>query len=663
MAMKQIHIYGLREDRKRFLEKLQSMGAVEVASRELPEEGFVREDHEIRAQELERAAATAEQALAIVNEAAPEKKGLLASLSGRREIDAKELEASAQCAEELLAVCRRVIALSKEKAENAAEGVRVRAAIAQLEPWQALDIPFGFSGTRETAAFVGSFPAPYTQETLAAALAEQEETLLFDLELVNTAYAQTCAVVVVPKEQREKAEAALRALSFSRPSGGADTLPADKMRELREREQALLASTAALETEIVSYADRRRDLETLVDHLTARAEKHRVISGLDQSRHTFLLKGYVTAEDSERVCRELEALGPVAVELTDADPETAPVKLKNNAFAQPAESIVMMYAAPGVTDIDPTPVMAFFFYFFFGMMFSDAGYGLLMAVVCAIAMKKLRPEKAMRNNMRLFRNCGISTFLWGLVFGSFFGDAPAALYTHYTGITPVFHTVTGAESNMPCLFNPIEDAIVLLVISIALGLVQVLAGLACKFYILWKQGNRLDAVFDVGFWMLLLLGLAILAGGLVWSPLMTVGGVIAILSALGLVVTQGRNKKGPMKVLGGLASLYDITGYISDLMSYSRLLALGLTTGVMGMVFNTLSTMFGTSALSIIPMVLIFVVGHAINFGLNVLGSYVHTMRLQYVEMFGKFYEGGGRAFAPFAFHSKYTKVQEEKQV
>lgn len=663
LAMKQICIYGLKEDRKRFLETLQALGAVEVTPGEMPAEGFSREDHETEAQALDRSASLAEQALAIVNEAAPEKKGLLASFSGRREITADERAEAAEHAEAWLEACERVLALSKEKAEHVAEGVRIRAAVAQLEPWRTLDVPFGFSGTRETAAFIGAFPQQYTQESLAQALAEQEPELLFDFELVNASFAQTCAVILVPAAQRELAENALRTLGFSRPGGAADTLPAEKLQELRAQEEARVAALASLQEQIVAYAEQRHDFELLVDYLSARAEKHRVVSVLDQSRHTFALRGYVTAEDSDRVCQTLEALGPVAIELTDADPEQAPVKLKNNAFAKPAEGIVMMYAAPGVGDIDPTPITAFFYYFFFGMMFSDAAYGLLMAVACAIVLKKVKLEEKMRNNVRLFRNCGISTFLWGLVFGSFFGDAPAALYTHYTGITPVFHTLTGAESNMPCLFNPIEDAIVLLVISIALGLLQVLAGLGCKFYILWKQGNKLDAVFDVGFWMLLLVGLAVLAGGMVWAPLMTVGAVISVACAVGLVLTQGRNKKGPMKVLGGLASLYDITGYISDLMSYSRLLALGLTTGVMGMVFNTLSTMFGTSALSIIPMLLIFVLGHAINFGLNVLGSYVHTMRLQYVEMFAKFYEGGGRAFAPFAFHSKYTKVQEEKQV
>ncbi len=322
-------------------------------------------------------------------------------------------------------------------------------------------------------------------------------------------------------------------------------------------------------------------------------------------------------------------------------------------LAAPAESIVEMYAMPGPGDIDPTPLMSFFFYLFFGMMFSDAAYGLLLIFGTWWLQKAYRPDPPMAANLRLFRNCGVSTFLWGLVFGSFFGDAPAVIANHYFG----------TNWKMPALIDPINDAMTLMVISIVFGLVQIMTGIGAKFYVLWKNGDRTGAIFDCGFWLLLLTGVALLAAGMVAQPvLQTIGIGLMIASAVGLVLTQGRDKKGPMKLLSGFASLYDVTGYVSDLMSYTRLLALGLTTGVMGQVFNTLSTMFGTGIVSIIPMLLVFLVGHAINFGLNALGAYVHTIRLQYVEMFSKFYEGGGRKFRPFAFHSEYTTLQEERK-
>ena len=323
----------------------------------------------------------------------------------------------------------------------------------------------------------------------------------------------------------------------------------------------------------------------------------------------------------------------------------------------PAESIVNMYSPPSHDDIDPTPLLAFFFYFFFGMMFSDAGYGLLMVIGTGLAIKLFKPDKEMRNTLKLFQYCGVSTFFWGLIFASFFGDAPATLYNYFTG----------ADITMEQIFpwptiDPQKDALMLMIISIAFGLVHILVGMGCKFYVCLRQKDYGGAFFDTGLWMLMLIGFAVLAAGMAFGQtLVYVGAGIAIFCAIGLVLTQGRNKKGFGKVIGGLASLYDITGYISDLLSYSRLLALGLTTGVMAQVFNMLSTMFGKSWFGIILLIIVFIIGHAINIGLNALGSYVHTMRLQYVEMFGKFYEGGGKQFKPFKLNSKYIKIQEDK--
>ena len=316
-----------------------------------------------------------------------------------------------------------------------------------------------------------------------------------------------------------------------------------------------------------------------------------------------------------------------------------------------------MYAAPGAGDLDPTPVLAFFFYFFFGMMFSDAGYGLLMVIATGLAVKLFKPDKRMRNNLKLFQYCGISTTLWGLVFGSIFGDAPAALYNMFTG-----SSVTMAELLPWPTLDPQKQALPLMIISIAFGLIHILVGMGCKFIVCFRQKDYAGAFFDTGLWMLMLIGFAVLAAGIALSPvMMTVGAVIAIASAVGLVLTQGRSKKGIVgKAVGGLASLYSITSYISDLLSYSRLLALGLTTGVMAQVFNMLATMMGTNVLGIVFLIVIFLLGHAINIGLNALGSYVHTMRLQYVEMFSKFYEGGGKEFKPFSLNSKYIKIQED---
>jgi V/A-type H+-transporting ATPase subunit I len=193
-------------------------------------------------------------------------------------------------------------------------------------------------------------------------------------------------------------------------------------------------------------------------------------------------------------------------------------------------------------------------------------------------------------------------------------------------------------------------------------LLEIIAGLCAKFAVCIKNGDRAGAFFDAGLWITTLLGFAILAVGMFAFPVLTtVGAVVVIASLVGLVATQGRDKKGVMRIVGGIASLYDITGYVSDLLSFSRLMALGLTTAAMSLVFNLLGVMVSGGLIGKLFMVIILLVGHTINFGLNALGAYVHTLRLQYVELFSKFYEGGGRAFKPFAFKSKYTRIKEDK--
>jgi len=467
----------------------------------------------------------------------------------------------------------------------------------------------------------------------------------------------TCVAVVVPKDMRDSADKALRSIGFCKPNVSGKVLPKDRIEQLGKELDEIASLTDEAIKETAQLAEYREDIENLCDYYSVRAEKYKVIGELDHSNHTFVLTGYIPQRDCERLQKELDSLCDCLVEVEDADPEKAPVKLSNKAFSAPAESIVEMYSSPGPDDIDPTPLMAIFFYFFFGMMFSDAGYGLIMILATTFALKKLDPEKSMAMSMRLFRNCGISTFLWGIVYASFFGDAIGA----------VAKTFFGADLKIPCvtvpLLDPIQDALPVMIISVAFGLVQILAGMGAKFYVTWRKGDKWGALFDTGLWMLMLTFLGVLAAGLALGQIfVTIGGIGAVACALGLVLTQGRSKKGPMKIVSGLASLYDITSYISDLMSYTRLLALGLTTAVMGQVFNVLSLQFSGSPFMWIFMVLVFVVGHVINFGLNVLGSYVHTMRLQYVEMFSKFYDGGGKKFTPFAVNGKYTRLQEENK-
>ncbi len=652
--MKTVRIIALREDRKRLLEHLQDSGLVQVKKCENGKKGFKKVDMTSQMQVFERNVQLTEQALKILDNAVPEKAGLLASFKGRREVDPDEIGVIASKSGDVIAACTRIVELDKGQSDNNAELVKVRAKLDMLESWKNLDIPLNSTGTKSTAIFVGSLPEEYNEQRLKEAIAAENPKLEYELEIIYSGKGLTNMVVFVPISQKVMAEDTLRSLGYSRPMSPTSKVPMVKTQKTIEKRERLLKENEEAQKEIESFTSMREDIKSTQDYFRIRTEKYNVINTLDHSKHVFVLEGYIPESD----CEKLEALCTrvcdCVVEFGEAG-DDAPVKLKNNKFAEPAQNILMMYSPPGKDDIDPTPVLAFFFYFFFGMMFSDAGYGLLMVIATGLIIKIFKPDKKMYDNLKLFQYCGISTTLWGLVFGSFFGDAPDAIYNAFTG----------ADIHIPWpTLDPQKDALTLLIISIAFGLVHILVGMGCKFVACIKKKDYAGAFFDTGLWMLLLIGFAVLAAGVALSPtLITVGAVIAVISAVGLVLTQGRGKKGIVgKAVGGLASLYDITGYISDLLSYSRLLALGLTTGVMAQVFNKLATMMGTNVLGIVFMIVIFLIGHAINIGLNALGSYVHTMRLQYVEMFSKFYEGGGKEFEPFSLNnSKYIKIQEDK--
>ncbi len=666
--MKTVRIIALRQDRKRLLEHLQDSALVQISQSDTSRKGFGRVNVSSQMQVFERNVDLTQQALKILDNASPEKAGMLASFKGRREIDPDEIGVIAAQAKGVIEACTRITELDKQCADNAAEQIRIKTQLAQLESWQKLDIPLNTGDTKSTAVFIGSLPEQYSEQTLKEALAKENPKLEFELEIQYSEAGLTNVVLFAPKSQKTMAEEALRALGFARPMSPTHKTPKIKAERLRDKSRALSESTQKAKEEIAAYAEMREQIKSTQDYFRFRADKYNFFNHLDHSKHVFVIEGYVPEEDCEKLETLCTRVATCSVEFDDAG-DDAPVKLKNNKFAEPAQGILTMYASPGPADIDPTPVLAFFFYFFFGMMFSDAGYGLLMIIATGLMIKLFKPDKKMRNNLKLFQYCGVSTTLWGLVFGSIFGDAPAALYNMFTGSNVVMaHSISNMGDPTPALLpwpviDPQKDALTLMIISIAFGLVHILVGMGCKFIVCFRQKDYAGAFFDTGLWMLMLVGFAVLAAGLITAPvLVTVGAVIAIACAVGLVLTQGRGKKGIVgKAIGGLASLYDITSYISDLLSYSRLLALGLTTGVMAQVFNMLATMMGTNVLGIVFMIVIFLIGHLINIGLNALGAYVHTMRLQYVEMFSKFYEGGGKEFTPFSLNSKYIKIQEDK--
>ena len=472
-------------------------------------------------------------------------------------------------------------------------------------------------------------------------------------------------MAVCSKNDADKIDDALRRMNFSRPPMS-DDIPAKQAEALksviRETEERIIS----LNDRIAEYAPKRDSFRFIIDYYTLRADKYNVISGLAQSRRTFILTGFIPERDCAALEQELNSRFDLCVEFSEpSENDDVPVLLKNNAFATPVEGVVESYSLPSRGELDPSMPVACFYYIMFGMMLSDAAYGALMSLATGILLVKYKNmEKSTRKMLSMFFFCGLGTIISGVLFGSYFGDAPAVISKTF------FNNPDGGK--VWYWIDPLNQPMKMLVVSFALGIIHLFTGLGINLYTAFKQHRYLDGIYDAVFWYLLVGGL--IAFGLTTDMVTdmfqlskipaiygSVGSKLAIVGAIGIILTGGRESKNWFKrILKGLYALYNVTGYLSDILSYSRLLALGLATSVISSVFNQMGSMFGNSALGVVMFIIIFLIGHAMNMAINALGAYVHTNRLQFVEFFGKFYSGGGRKFEPFAVNTKYFKFKEE---
>ena len=667
LQMQKISIYALKKDRKAILEYLQRRGVVEITDPETESGVFAQADTQQQRSLLEKNITAAGQAMEVLSGYAKGKKGLLSSFEGRRELTADQYEAAAARIPETRETAERILSLSREIAEGRAEIQRLQTQIDALSPWLSLDIPMQFKGTKRTRVFVGTLPEERTLEQVLTGLAEEAPKVSgIHAEILSTSADQTCLFVICGRKDAFAMEAALRGIGFSYPASPSDKPPKEQCEGLRARIAQAQDRIWRAEEEIRSFADKREDLEFLSDYESMRLEKYQVLGRLRQSRHTFIVEGYVPQREAAALERQLSDRYDAAVEIEPlSDQDDPPVLLENNAFAAPVEPVLESYSMPARGEVDPCTVMAVFYYVLFGLMLSDAAYGLIMVIGCGALLAKFRNmESGMKKTLQMFLYCGISTMFWGVMFGSYFGDV----------VDVVASTFFGKDVTIPPVwFIPVDEPMRLLVFSFLLGIIHLFAGLAMKLYQLCKAKQYKDALYDVIFWYLLV------GGGIIYLLTMdmvvnmlglgfqlpaavgNVAAVFAAIGAVGIVFTAGRESRSPFKrLLKGLYGLYNISGYLSDILSYSRLLALGLATGVIASVFNQMGSMAGGGVAGAIVFILVFLIGHTLNIGINVLGAYVHTNRLQYVEFFGKFFEGGGRKFNPFSAKTKYYKIREE---
>lgn len=670
LPMSGISIIGIKKDRKKILETIQHMGVVEVRPFEDGKEGFEKTDTSVSQAKFTKVRAEAETALEILESFSPEDKPLLGFLQGMKKVSIDEYEKNTEKRDEILNVVGNIVRMEKENAELKSLIIKLKGNIEGIMPWKSLEVPMNFSGTKKTTVFLGSFSTEYNSDTLEQAFNENCAKKKFEslsgnvhFEIISRTDAQTYVMTVCGKDFAGETDEVLRYMGFIAPAFLFAEIPSERIKkcenEIRDAEEKIESNKKRI-LEAVAY---REQIKFIVDYFSVRIEKYKVIGQLGQSKNVFALTGYVPTKDVAELEKVLNEKFCVAFEAEDAEGDDVPVALSNNGFSAPVEGVLEAYSLPGKGEVDPTTVMSLFYYFLFGLMLSDAAYGIIMVLGCGLALWKFPQMKSgMKKTLKMYLYCGISTTFWGVMFGGYFGDAIQVIAATFFDTEIVIN---------PIWFSPLDKPMQMLMFSLLVGIIHLFAGLGMKLYLLFKNKQYKDGIYDVIFWYLLVGGAVVL---LLASEMFVkmaslsfilppIAGQIAvwamIIGAAGIVFTAGRSSKNPFKRLAkGLYELYGVTSYLSDILSYSRLLALGLATGVIANVFNKMGSMLGNGIVGIVGFIIIFIIGHALNLSINLLGAYVHTNRLQFVEFFGKFYEGGGEKYAPFRDETGYIEIE-----
>ena len=636
VKMKKLRVMALAECREDLLGGLQHLGCVEISEPNLSDPAWsalLRRGSSSLAQ-TRTEIADAHTALAAIKQYAKVKDGLFIQ---RRQVSEQEfLDPTGK--EQAKAVSQKIGGALREISRLQGDEARLTARRQALTPWASLDMPLELEGTAHARFRLMVCPSGTDIGAVRIALAD----VAAELYEVSADKQQTYVLLLCHRAEEETAQELLRPFNFSAVAfPGTTGTAAENMdaldQSLADNKKAQEAAAAA----IVQDAKSRDVLRMYLDQLRAEAEKDASAERLLTDGTILFFEGWAPAESLREVEKLLQSMD-CAWEAEDPAPEEihdVPVRLKNNWLTKPLNMVTEMYSLPAYNNVDPNPLMAPFFILFYGIMMADMGYGLLMFLAGFFISRKYRPKGTMGHLFGLMTLCGVSTFIMGAITGGFFGDF----------LTQAVLLTTGKEFALPALFTPLDDTLMILLGSMALGLVHIITGMAISFVRKLQNGAVLDAVFEEVTWWVVFLGIGLTALGI--TNLVLYLGILLVVA--GPLITG----KGFGKVTGIFASLYNhITGYFGDILSYSRLMALMLAGSVIAQVFNTLGAIPG----NIIVFIIISMAGNALNFALNLLGCYVHDLRLQCLEYFGKFYQDGGKPFRPMAVNTRYVDIKEQ---
>jgi len=643
--MSSFSLFTFDSDRDRLLHELQKFGSVHFtdlkADETLSEEGLETLEVPADLAVIDEEIQSVKYALDLLRQYDQRESGIKAMIKGKDSFTFQELED--KVAEfDYDPIISKFRALTGKIDHLSQEEMKLKALTEELRPWKKLDYEvkslrdFSFS-----EVFTGTVPKKL-MEKLKSDLEPLKET---HFEVLSEGKDEAYILGITSSTEREEFNEILRNNSYTSLSIPTEGTPTAEMEKIRVELSRMKSEKAEVKAEIKSMANYLPQFEEVYEYLLNKKLRFAAESNFLKTENVNVISGYVPTEKAVQFRKAVEGAQDNAfyLEIEDAvdTGKEVPILLKNGSFSETFESLTTMYALPTYNSVDPTPYLAPFYFAFFGMMVADLAYGIILLAVTGIALKFFNLDKGTKLFVKFLFYLSFSVIAWGLIYGSFFGDL----------------------IKLPSLIAPMEQYTELLVISIIFGGIHLFYALGIKAYLSFREGKPLDALFDVGFWYMALMGaIGFLAAGFVPVPdvVKPISMWVMIIGMVGIVLTGGReNKSVGGKLAGGFYSLYGISGYIGDFVSYSRLMALGLSGGFIAVAMNMIMNMlFDMGPIGILPGIIIFIFGQLFNLFLSALSAYVHTSRLTYVEFFGKFYEGGGKAFKLFRNKSKYINVE-----
>lgn len=628
LEMNKITLIAHVSNKGALMKKLQSLGAVEIIPADLEDLSAAASPDSLSA--LESKLTDVREALSLIKKYDTDKPSFLTPKPAISSHHLKNIDIGA--ADEIILNVKQ---LNEETNSLKSQKQRLKNRIAQLEPYKEFNAPLeAVKDNIFTSFLLGSVPAD-NAEKYDEIRANYTEDAYF--ETVSESKESIAVFVAMHKDAAERLTGELKYIGFSEAFiKDLKGIPAELISAWEHECDAIDKEATESEEKAKSFVQHKTLLQELEDFLANEIERERSIEKLGETGSAFALEGWVVKDDAERVQKALLEAAPESY-IAFSEPkegENPPSAMKNKKIFEPFEMVTEMYSMPAPGGFDPNVIMSVFYFMLFGMMIGDAAYGAILSIGAWVVLKLKKPTGTFRKVVTIVMYCGVSTIIWGLIFGTVFAIP--------------------SISKM-ALIDPIGQAMILLMLCLGLGVLHIMAGLAVGAYILIKRGDILAAIFDKVSWIVVLLGGVLVGFGLGNIGLyMFLGGLVFIF------LTAGRSRKGIFKkFIGGFGGFYAVTGYISDILSYCRLFGMGLATSVIAMVFNTIASLFFGDVFGYIIGAVILVIGHTFNIGINALGAFVHTARLQFIEFYGKFYEGGGRPFAPLGVKTKNFRLED----